>query len=102
LHPPANAGGCNNALLTTALARPRRAVKYAAMAINTPGGRPLARYFRGAATATPTWSSRRAAARRLVRKTSEGPGAVLPIAGPLRATAQARDLPGQAPGPPTP
>ena len=41
-------------------------------------------------------------ARHSVVDADKGAGAVPSVAGPLRATAQARDLPGQAPGPPTP
>ena len=77
-------------------------MKYPAAAINMPGGRPLPRYCRGAVTATPhmivaTCSGEASGAQDIGRA-----GGRSPVAGPLRATAQARDLPGQAPGPPTP
>ena len=68
-------------------------LKCAATAINMSSGRPLARNFRTAAGR----HHGIIAAKRVVPRSSEGPGHSLPLAGPLLAAAQARDLPGQAP-----
>jgi len=75
--------------------------KCAVAAINMPRRRPLPVIAPAAATPAAGRHHGIIAAKRLVPRSSEGRGHS-PFAGPLRAAAQARDLPGQAPDAPTP
>jgi hypothetical protein len=70
--------------------------------INIPGGRPPARNCRGAATAASGAGRTEISARANAKREEPGELGRPRFAGPLPTAAQARDLPWQAPGQPTP